>query len=146
MGRCMSLINECGRYKKFWNKESNNITDICYKPITILLWIFRKMCVKRKHKAISICIIVNVHISQAENCWRKQMFKLQIKFLFEEQLLTAYVRFQGLTATSMNITASWDVAPCSLVEVDHLFTVPQRPDDGGSTHLWNVCLLHPRRL
>jgi hypothetical protein len=25
----------------------------------------------------------------------------------------------------------WDVAPCSHVEVD-------RPDDGGSKHLWNV--------
>jgi hypothetical protein len=38
----------------------------------------------------------------------------------------------------------WDTAPCSLVEADRRFGGSyclHRPDDGGSTHLWNVCLL-----
>jgi hypothetical protein len=35
------------------------------------------------------------------------------------------VRFQVPTATSMKMTVLWDVAPCSLVDID-------RPDDGGS--------------
>jgi hypothetical protein len=37
------------------------------------------------------------------------------------------VIFQALTATSMKLTAFWDIAPCS-----------HRPDDGGSKHLRNV--------
>jgi hypothetical protein len=32
-----------------------------------------------------------------------------------------YVRFQVLPAASMNLTDVWDVAPCSLVEVDRRF-------------------------
>jgi hypothetical protein len=32
-----------------------------------------------------------------------------------------YMRFQVLTATSMNTTVFWDVAPCSLVEMDRRF-------------------------
>jgi hypothetical protein len=31
------------------------------------------------------------------------------------------VRFQVLTALSLNMTVFWDVAPCSLVEVDRHF-------------------------
>jgi hypothetical protein len=31
------------------------------------------------------------------------------------------VRFQVLTAASMKVTAFWDIAPCSLVEVDRRF-------------------------
>jgi hypothetical protein len=34
------------------------------------------------------------------------------------------------------MTAVWDIAPCSLVEVDRRFS----NDDGGSTYLWNVSL------
>jgi hypothetical protein len=48
------------------------------------------------------------------------------------------VRFQVLTAASMRIRAFWDVAPCSLVEVDRRFRVIMHHyDDGGSrpTHL-----------
>jgi hypothetical protein len=47
------------------------------------------------------------------------------------------VRFQVLTATSMKITVFWDVAPCSLVEIDlvsEVLTAMNRPDDGGSKH------------
>jgi hypothetical protein len=53
------------------------------------------------------------------------------------------VRLQVLTASSMKITAFWDVAPCSLVRVDRRFggayclhhegdECPDRPDDGES--------------
>jgi hypothetical protein len=31
------------------------------------------------------------------------------------------VKFKDLTAASMNITIFWDVAPCSLVEIDRRF-------------------------
>jgi hypothetical protein len=31
------------------------------------------------------------------------------------------MRFQVLTAVSMNMTVFWDVAPCSLVEIDRRF-------------------------
>jgi hypothetical protein len=41
---------------------------------------------------------------------------------------TYIVRFQVFTASSMKIGDFWDIAPCSLVEVD-------LPDDGDSTHL-----------
>jgi hypothetical protein len=34
----------------------------------------------------------------------------------------------------MKIAVFWDIAPCSLFEVD-------QPGDGGNTHLWNVILL-----
>jgi hypothetical protein len=55
----------------------------------------------------------------------------------------------------------WDLAPCSHIEVDWRFRgahclhhqSDDSPDDGGSTHLWNVgqlqcdyTALHPRRL
>jgi hypothetical protein len=41
---------------------------------------------------------------------------------------------------------SWVVAPCSLVKINWRFKGAyclhhHRPDNGGSTHLWNVCLL-----
>jgi hypothetical protein len=35
-------------------------------------------------------------------------------------------------------TTFWDTAPYSLVEVDRRFRIACCPDDGGSTHLWNV--------
>jgi hypothetical protein len=45
------------------------------------------------------------------------------------------VRFQDLTAASIKMTVFWDVAPCSLVEIDRRFRgVLHRPDDGGSKH------------
>jgi hypothetical protein len=37
----------------------------------------------------------------------------------------------------MKITVFWDMAPCSLTEVDWR----DRPDDGGILHIWNVGLL-----
>jgi hypothetical protein len=49
------------------------------------------------------------------------------------------VRFQVLTAASMNITVFWDIAPCSLVEVDRRLRIyclllqgGDRPEDGGN--------------
>jgi hypothetical protein len=55
------------------------------------------------------------------------------------------------------MTVFWYIAPCNLVEVDRRFRGANwlhhhLPDDGGSTHLWNVGLLldytalYPRRL
>jgi hypothetical protein len=45
----------------------------------------------------------------------------------------------------MKITAFWDVAPCSLVEVDRRFSCSyclyHYPEDGISAHLRNVCIL-----
>jgi hypothetical protein len=55
------------------------------------------------------------------------------------------------------MTAFWDIAPCSLIEVLPLFRDVycfhhHRPGDWGSTHLWNISLLqwdyillYPRR-
>jgi hypothetical protein len=53
------------------------------------------------------------------------------------------VRFQVLTAMSMKMTVFWDIAPCSLVEINLYFRgtyclhhqSDHRPDDGGSKHL-----------
>jgi hypothetical protein len=52
--------------------------------------------------------------------------------------------------TSMKMSVVSDVAPCSLVDIDHQ---SDNPDEGGSELLWNVgqylpdytVLLHPRR-
>jgi hypothetical protein len=79
-----------------------------------------------------------------------------------------HMRFQILTAASVNIAAFWDISPCSLVEEDWRLRGAyclhhRRPEDlvslkhdesevrvsschegdgnGGSTHLWNVGLL-----
>jgi hypothetical protein len=60
-------------------------------------------------------------------------------------------------AFDFKMTVFWDIAPCNLVEVDRRFRGAywlhhHLPDDGGSTHLWNVGLLldytalYPRRL
>jgi hypothetical protein len=37
------------------------------------------------------------------------------------KLVTLHVRFQVLTAASLKMTAFWDVAPCSVVEVGRRF-------------------------
>jgi hypothetical protein len=54
----------------------------------------------------------------------------------------ALVRFQVLKAASMNMTVFWNVAPCSLIELDRLFRsvycLRHSPLHGGSKHLWNV--------
>jgi hypothetical protein len=56
---------------------------------------------------------------------------------------------------SLKMTAFWDIAPCSLVEVDRRFRGQyylSRPDYGGSTHIRNIrilrhyIVLYPRRL
>jgi hypothetical protein len=48
------------------------------------------------------------------------------------------MRFQVPTAESMKMTAFWDIAQCSLVEVDRRFRVAysldNQGDNGGSTH------------
>jgi hypothetical protein len=53
-----------------------------------------------------------------------------------------FLRFQVLTATSLKMTAYWEFAPCSLVEVDvsEVLTAPIieamiSPDNGVSKHL-----------
>jgi hypothetical protein len=50
------------------------------------------------------------------------------------------VKFQVLTAASMNMAVFWVGAPCSLVEVylRSIIRATHRPSDGGSKHLWNV--------
>jgi hypothetical protein len=52
---------------------------------------------------------------------------------------TYLVRFQVLTAASMNMTVFWDVTPCSLVEIYQRFRGAYCPhhrlDGGGSKHL-----------
>jgi hypothetical protein len=63
------------------------------------------------------------------------------------------MRFQVLMVANMKIRAFWDVVPRSL-GVDKRFRceMNDHPNDGRSTHLWNVSLLrdytalHPRRL
>jgi hypothetical protein len=48
------------------------------------------------------------------------------------------VRFQVLTAASMKMTVFWDVAQCSVVEIDRRFRGAyclHCPDDGSSKHL-----------
>jgi hypothetical protein len=37
------------------------------------------------------------------------------------KLVTLHVRFQVLTAASLKMTAFWDVAPCSVVEIGRRF-------------------------
>jgi hypothetical protein len=50
-----------------------------------------------------------------------------------------FVRFRALVATNMKMTAFWDVALCSFVDVDRRFRgaycLHHQGDDGGSTHL-----------
>jgi hypothetical protein len=68
----------------------------------------------------------------------------------------SFLLFPVLSAASIKITAFWDTALCSLVEVDRRFRsaycLHHQDDDWGSTYLWNVVLrqdytsLYPRRL
>jgi hypothetical protein len=61
------------------------------------------------------------------------------------------VRLQALTAASMKMTVFWDVAPCTLIEIDRHFGdaywFHHQGEDGGSKHIWNVgkLLQQPRR-
>jgi hypothetical protein len=49
-----------------------------------------------------------------------------------------YELHKARTVTVLKMTAFWDIAPCSLVEVFRRFIAAYclhyRPDDGGSTH------------
>jgi hypothetical protein len=67
-----------------------------------------------------------------------------------------FVKFQVLTAASMNMTVFWDVAPCNLIKDYRRFRdaycLHYRLDDAGRKYLWNVGKLlpfftaqHPRR-
>jgi hypothetical protein len=58
----------------------------------------------------------------------------------------------GFTAARMKFRVLWYVLPYSQFDVDRRFR-SHRPDDGGSTHLWNVgrhrienTAVHPRRI
>jgi hypothetical protein len=70
------------------------------------------------------------------------------------------VKFQVLTVASLEMTVFWDVAPCSLIEIDRRFgrayCLHHEDDDsagdGGSKHIWSVgqflrdnTAQHPRR-
>jgi hypothetical protein len=46
-----------------------------------------------------------------------KFFELYWSCLQLRMILSVFVRFQVLTAASLNITAFWDIAPCSFVEV-----------------------------
>jgi hypothetical protein len=39
-------------------------------------------------------------------------------------------------SVSIKMTAFWDIALCSLIEVD--WEVTHHPDVGGCMHLWNI--------
>jgi hypothetical protein len=74
-------------------------------------------------------------------CWRPVPLRL-----FET--LREVLRFHVYTTASMKMTGLWDMAPCSLVEEDRRFRranclhhQDNRPDDGGSTPLWIICLV-----
>jgi hypothetical protein len=43
----------------------------------------------------------------------------------------------------MKMAVFWDVAPYSLVEIERQ---GNRPDDGGSKHLWNVGYYYERAI
>jgi hypothetical protein len=53
-----------------------------------------------------------------------------------------HVRFQVLTVMSKKMAVFWDVAPCSLVETDHvsveLYCYHHQPHDGGNKLLCHV--------
>jgi hypothetical protein len=80
------------------------------------------------------------------------------KLPFEENPTLNMIIRKHDNFTTMKTTAFWDIAPCSLVEVDRRFRgayclLHHGDEDGGSTHLWNVDLLqrdykalYPRRL
>jgi hypothetical protein len=58
-----------------------------------------------------------------------------------EKHLVGHVRFQVLKATNMNTTATWDVASCSLVEVDQNDITRHCTPYGCLRHLTgHVCL------
>jgi hypothetical protein len=57
------------------------------------------------------------------------------------------------TEVPLKFRVFWDVLPCSQIDVDLCFRGVCCPDDGDSTHLWNVgqhlfdyMSIHPRRL
>jgi hypothetical protein len=50
------------------------------------------------------------------------------------KLVLFKVRFQVLMAASLKITALWNIAPCSLIEVDRYST--HHPDAGSSTSVY----------
>jgi hypothetical protein len=53
--------------------------------------------------------------------------------------------FQVPTAANIKITVFWDIGQCCFIEVDWRFRgaycLHNRPDDGGSIHLWHIGLL-----
>jgi hypothetical protein len=67
---------------------------------------------------------------------------ISILFYILQNKNSSVVRFQILKATCMKMAAFWDMALCSLVEVNRRFRDEcyvhhhsDRPDDTGSTHL-----------
>jgi hypothetical protein len=62
------------------------------------------------------------------------------------------VKFQVLTATNMKMAVSWDVAPCSLIDIDRRFRGVYCRLHNDDKYYWNVgqylpdyTVQHPRR-
>jgi hypothetical protein len=86
---------------------------------------YQSMCFMRHayvfYSTLSLSVVKNIYrVSENVSCW---------------------LRFQFVTAASVEVTVFWDTAPCSLVEIVRRFRSAYRlchhPDD-GSRHLWNV--------
>jgi hypothetical protein len=86
------------------------------------------------------------YILQSQGCRTRQKYKHSTKYN-NTNINTSMQCNSICRSYNMKITAFWNRVPCSL-EVDQCFS----PDDGGSTHLWNVNLqrdyteIFPKRL
>jgi hypothetical protein len=90
-----------------------------------------------EQRAQSLRIIIIIIILKVRILCRLYLFR--VHSLFDP---TAFqFRFQFLTATSTEMAVFWDVAPCSLVDIDRRFR-DYFPDDGGSKHIWNVVSIY----
>jgi hypothetical protein len=85
------------------------------------------------------CLIEQVYIFTVLRIkyWNTKATKYCNNLIYKVGIWTVeIVRFQVLTAASMKITVFWDVALCSLVEIDWCFRGASGhcPDVGGSKH------------
>jgi hypothetical protein len=83
-----------------------------YVPVAFTI-INSALCIYGFSMILSVNFMsVNILIFVMANCC--VLFEVLTEFLNN-------VRFQVLTAASTKMTAFWDIAPCSLVEVDRRF-------------------------
>jgi hypothetical protein len=71
------------------------------------------------------------------------MTNLDLSFTQSNVMLDIIIeQFQRRNMQHQKMTVFWDVAPCSLLEIDRRFRgaccLHDRCDDGGSKHLWNI--------